>query len=145
MAQKLWQYRSWGALAGEHKHKQRQTPSKEIVRESEESAGFGGTKPNEHLIGDFFAKATKAEGWGDEGAATEDARRTGEENKWTATKWILNDWLRNAKNKGASTGSATLVKRRIASLFGTLYYPCFYVFWSCDEKDEDRFSFSLNY
>ncbi len=32
MAQKLWpatadrQYRSWGALAGEHKHKQRQTP-----------------------------------------------------------------------------------------------------------------------
>jgi hypothetical protein len=51
------------------------------VRESEESAGFGGTKPNEHLIGDFFAEATKAEGWGDEVAATEDARRTGEENK----------------------------------------------------------------
>jgi hypothetical protein len=51
------------------------------VRESEESAGFGGTKPNEHLIGDFFAKATKVEEWGDGGAATEDARRTGEENK----------------------------------------------------------------
>jgi hypothetical protein len=43
------------------------------VRESEESAGFGGTKPNEHLIGDFFAKVTKAEEWGDGGAATEDA------------------------------------------------------------------------
>lgn len=64
MGSKLWQSRSWGALAGEHKHKQRQTPSKQIVRESEESAGFGGTKPNEHLIGDFFAKATKAEEWG---------------------------------------------------------------------------------
>ena len=51
------------------------------MRESEESAGFGGTKPNEHLDGDFFAEVTKAEGWGDEVAATEDARRTGEENK----------------------------------------------------------------
>jgi hypothetical protein len=26
-------------------------------------------------------------------------------------------------------------------LYCTLYYPCFYVFWSCDEQDEDRFSF----
>jgi hypothetical protein len=75
MAQKLWQYRSWGALAGEHKHKQRQTPC-------------------------YLLRSNHIGFKGDGVAATEDARRTGEENKWTATKWILNDWLRNAKNKG---------------------------------------------
>ena len=26
--------------------------------------GFGGTEPNEYLIGASFAEATKAEGWG---------------------------------------------------------------------------------
>ena len=113
--QKLWQDRSWGALAGEHKHKQRQTPCY-LLRSN--------------LIG--FK--------GDEIAATEDARRTGEENKWTATKWILNDWLRNAKNKGVRDKKLHLCIR----LTNRLLYPCFYVFWSCDEKDEDRFSFYFN-
>jgi hypothetical protein len=98
-AQKLWQYRSWGALAGEHKHKQRQTPCY-LVRSN--------------LIG--FK--------GDEVAATEDAWRTGKENKWTATKWILNDWLRNAKNKGVRGKKLHLC----ILLTNRLLYPCFYVF-----------------
>ena len=59
MAQKLWQYRSWGALAGEHKHKQRQTPCY-LLRSN--------------LIG--FK--------GDEIATTDDAGRTGEKNERTA-------------------------------------------------------------
>ena len=109
-AQKLWQNRSWGALAGEHKHKQRQTPCY-LLRS--------------YLIG--FK--------GDGIAATEDAWRTGKENKWTATKWILNDWLRNAKNKGVRDNNCIY-----APLTNRLLYPCFYVFWSCDEKDEDRFN-----
>ena len=113
--QKLWQNRSWGALAGEHKHKQRQTPWY-LLRSN--------------LIG--FK--------GDGEAATEDAQRTGEENKWTATKRILNDWLRNFKNKGVRDK-----KRIYAYSWRTACYTLvFMFFWRCDEKDEDRFTFSFN-
>ena len=100
--QKLWQSRSWGALAGEHKHKQRQTPCY-LLRSN--------------LIG--------FKGYGT--AATEDAWRTGEENKWTATKWILNDWLRNAKNKGVRDKTAfmhTLDEPLVIPLF-----LCFLKLW----------------
>ena len=44
------------------------------MSESEESAGLGGTKPNEHLD----------RVWGDEIATTDDAGRTGEKNERTA-------------------------------------------------------------
>jgi hypothetical protein len=114
MAQKLWQNRSWGALAGEHKHKQRQTPC-------------------------YLLRSNLVGFKGDGEAATEDARRTGEENKWTATKWILNDWLRNAKNKGVRDNNCIYAY----SWRTACYTLVFMFFWSCDEKDEDRFTFSL--
>ncbi len=139
MAQKLWQYRSWGALAGEHKHKQRQTPSRKQKREWGTSCE---RIPWRGLLCQGY-EGRRMGGWRSCDWGRMKNRRRKQVNRRIDEFW--GNANVNAKNKGASTGSATLAEWGIASLYCTLYYPCFYVFMKLWWEGRRQFSLFFIY